>query len=114
VPISKTLDNASSTTVRWQTYVKGGVTADDTRALQKMKEEGTKYLETIRKTPQSDIASSIKPTKLVQVSPEKKSAISTNANLLIDVDIGARTSTYVGAVPSKSKGKTKVSMNLLD
>jgi helicase required for RNAi-mediated heterochromatin assembly 1 len=114
VPISTTLDNASSTTARWQTHVNGGVTADDARALQKMKEEEAKYLETIRKIPQSDIASSIKPTKLIQVSPEKKSAISTNANLLIDIDVGARTSSYAGAVSSKSKGKTKASMNLLD
>jgi helicase required for RNAi-mediated heterochromatin assembly 1 len=61
--------------------------ADDARYLQKAKEEEAKYLETIRNTPPITAGSS-KATKLVEVSPEKKT-VSKNTNLLIDLDLGA-------------------------
>ncbi|KAF2030927.1 P-loop containing nucleoside triphosphate hydrolase protein [Setomelanomma holmii] len=107
-------DNSDSTSEKWQAFVNGGAAADDARVHQKMKEEEAKYLETIRKSPRIEAASSSRPAKLVQVSPAKKAAVSTNANLLIDLDVGAQSKSYAGAASSRCQGASNTSMNLLD
>ncbi|KAH7091387.1 P-loop containing nucleoside triphosphate hydrolase protein [Paraphoma chrysanthemicola] len=118
VPISKTPDNSGVAAETWRSFVNGGVAEDDARVRWKMKEEEAKYLEAIRKTPQSESTSPSKASKLIQVSPEKRPAASANVDLLIDLDIGAQTPSWTTAVSRKGKGrekgKGKVSMNLLD
>jgi len=122
-PASRTPDNSDSTAERWQAYINGGAAADDVHYLQKTKEEEAKYLETIRNNPPALDTASIS-TKLIELSPEKKSA-SKNADLLIDLDVGTVTDvsqrqsgikplSYANAASSKEKNKVKTSFNLLD
>ncbi|KAF2822882.1 hypothetical protein CC86DRAFT_356647 [Ophiobolus disseminans] len=103
-----------STTEKWQAYVRGGAAEDDAQYLQKVLDENAKYGEDIRAGPSSK--------KLVEVSPEKKSA-SKNANLLIDLDFSSPHQTRVSsslancASPKgtvKGKGKLVPIPNLLD
>jgi helicase required for RNAi-mediated heterochromatin assembly 1 len=124
----------------WKAYVNGGAATDDAIYLQKSREEEAKYLETIRKTTPVAASSSkhaielspeksvsqvadplSKPTRLIELSPEKKS-VSRNANLLIDLDFGPgsgmgqiqQSSTGAASYNGKGKGKAQACPNFLD
>lgn len=121
LPVSRTLAAPGGSNEKWSTYANGGVAADDARYMQKRKDEA-QNLELIRNTPPTAGPSS-NPTRLIEVSPEKK-AISGNANLLIDLDLDLGTApepsraqhSWAKAASSNNKGKApvKANMNLLD
>jgi hypothetical protein len=89
--------------------------------MQKRKDEA-QNLELIRNTPPTAGPSS-NPTKLIEISPEKK-AISGNANLLIDLDLDLGTAPNPSHAPHswakaaslnhKGKASVKANMSLLD
>jgi helicase required for RNAi-mediated heterochromatin assembly 1 len=89
MPTSRTPAASSGSGEKWQAYVNGGAAADDAQFVLRAKEEAAKYLEFVRNTPPA-ASESFKPSKLIEVSPVKK-AISRNANLLIDLDLGLGT-----------------------
>jgi hypothetical protein len=120
VPASRTQEPLSSSSEKWQAYVKGGAVADDAQYMQKARKERTKFSEAVCSTP-PPVGSSMS-AKLVQISPEQ--AVSKKANLLIDLDLDlgqARAPTYgqqsyTSASAAKGKGRAvaKPNMNLLD
>lgn len=120
-PVSGTSAAPGGSNEKWSTYANGGVVADDARYMQMRKDEAQK-LELIRNTP-SIAGPSSNPTRLIEVSPEKK-AISGNANLLIDLDLDLGTApepshaqhSWAQTASSTNKGKAvaKPNMNLLD
>ncbi|KAH4973379.1 hypothetical protein HBI78_001190 [Parastagonospora nodorum] len=121
MPASRTPAAPGGSNEKWSTYVNGGVAADDARYMKKRKDEA-QNLELIRNTPPT-AGPSLNPTKLIEISPEKK-AISGNANLLIDLDLDLGTAlnpshaphSWAKAASSNKKGKApaKSNMSLLD
>lgn len=106
---------------KWHAYVNGGAAADGAAVIRKRKAEEAKFLEASRNT--SPVADQSGSSRLVEVSPEKKS-ISGNAKLLIDLDMdapdivsvphGGGTSSYATAASSKRKSTANANMSLLD